>query len=272
MAWPITRYYVSEVFWCLRLIPWIAKKAHAAVIVLEPWGILLAVVALILSLLSFWIDYEDRVEERTVRAWQLLTTKAPGNSGKREALEYLNKQDGIWCFNGACKWPLKTRTSLEGIDLSVADGQMSAILRSVDLEDAALEGAVLRGVNLSSAILTRAHLLDADLRSADIITASLREAILVDADLSGALLHDVDLTRANLEGTDLSGTEFFRVSLEGTFFKNIKNASADLFDSTCGDENTVFEPEGPKIPMCSEVEWYQQIHGTSWYKELLGIH
>lgn len=33
----------------------------------EPWGILLAAIALGGSLVAFWIDYADRVDQRTVR-------------------------------------------------------------------------------------------------------------------------------------------------------------------------------------------------------------
>lgn len=71
----------------------------------EPYSILAAVLGLFVSFLAFRSDLEDRMEERSVEAWQLLTTKASGNSGKREALEYLNK----------------TRTPLVGIDLSAPE-------------------------------------------------------------------------------------------------------------------------------------------------------
>ena len=71
--------------------PGLFRRIHRRVKEIEPWGILLAAVGLFMALITFWIDYSDRVEERTVRAWQLHTTRAPGNSGKREALEYLNR-------------------------------------------------------------------------------------------------------------------------------------------------------------------------------------
>ena len=44
-------------------------RIHHWVKAIEPWGILLAVLALWLSVISFWLDYTDRVEDRTVRAW-----------------------------------------------------------------------------------------------------------------------------------------------------------------------------------------------------------
>jgi hypothetical protein len=57
----------------------------------------LAIVGLFLSLWALWEEHIGRVEQRTVRAWQLLGTQAPGNSGKIEALQYLNREDGAIC-------------------------------------------------------------------------------------------------------------------------------------------------------------------------------
>ena len=45
------------------------ERVHRSVVVIEPWGILVAVVALVLTVAQFWIDYQDRVGERVVRAW-----------------------------------------------------------------------------------------------------------------------------------------------------------------------------------------------------------
>ena len=75
-------------------------------------------VVIIIAIIAFSIELGDRQEERTARAWQLLTTKAPGNSGKIEALEYLNSQSP-WLFR--IWWPFsKERVSLQGIDLTPA--------------------------------------------------------------------------------------------------------------------------------------------------------
>ena len=168
----------------------------------EPWGILLAVIALFLALVTFWIDYRDRVEEHTVWAWQLLTTKAPGNSGKREALEYLNREDGLlWMIR------LKERTSLTGIDLSVAEDQPGSFLVGIDLADADLTNANLVGVNLADANLGGADLVgvnlaDANLGGANLTGANLTGADLADANLRGARLTNANLTAANLSNPD----------------------------------------------------------------------
>jgi hypothetical protein len=103
---------------------------HSFVKEAEPWGILAAVLALFVSFLAFRSDLEDRMEERSVEAWQLLATKASGNSGKREALEYLNNEsDGGLCLGGLCLlWPPKTRTPLVGLDLSPSEENTGKLL------------------------------------------------------------------------------------------------------------------------------------------------
>ena len=68
----------------------------------------LSSLALILTLPMLWIDLFDRYEQRNNQAWQLVTAKATGNSGKRQALEYLNKS--IFFF--------KEKSPLVGINLS----------------------------------------------------------------------------------------------------------------------------------------------------------
>jgi hypothetical protein len=146
---------------------------HRAVKEIEPWGILLAVVGLFLSLAAFWLDYSDRVEERTVRAWQLLMTKASGNSGKREALEYLNREDGLFCGEDGCLLTLKSRTPLVGVDLSAPGGGVMAFLDQVRLPDADLKSANLSGANLTEANLSDANLGGANLRGANLGDANL---------------------------------------------------------------------------------------------------
>ena len=46
--------------------------------------------AIIGSLFSFMLQRQDVRVAQTIAAWQLIIARAPGNSGKIEALEYLN--------------------------------------------------------------------------------------------------------------------------------------------------------------------------------------
>ena len=85
-----------------------------------------------------------------------------------------------------------------GVDLSEAD-LSEANLRGANLREANLYGASLYEANLYGA-----NLYGADLREADLYGADLREADLRGADLRGADLRGADLRWASLRGTDLS--------------------------------------------------------------------
>jgi len=114
------------------------------------------------------------------RGWTLLTTPAPGNSGKVEAIEYLASK----------------RQPLDGIDLSCetiggietnAQGEAVCVdapyLNSIDLSKATLGRRVsLKGANLSGASLERADLSGAHLTNADFNNAQGTET----ADFTGA--------------------------------------------------------------------------------------
>ena len=221
-----------------------------------------------LALIAFALDYTDRMEERTVRAWQLLTTQAPGNSGKGPALEYLNGEDGLFCWHGWCLVTMKPQTPLGGIDLSPPD-------RTPGDPDGDPQGAYLAGVSLSDAHLQRANLSGADLKGADLSGARLRKtnlsgAILEEADLSDASLWDANLSGANLKWANLSGAELFDANLSGAelYGANLSGASlrganlsgAELrwanlrgltsLDQACGDERTAL-PAGVTITACA---------------------
>jgi uncharacterized protein YjbI with pentapeptide repeats len=212
-------------------------RVHRVVKEIEPWGILLAIVGLFLALITFWIDYRGRVEERTVRAWQLLTTRASGNSGKGEALAYLNREDGLLCFEvlrGRLAWLhgddevsclifLKGRTPLTGIDLSPPDKGTP----DDPLDDP--PGAYLQGADLTGAYLENANLTGAYLENANITDASLRGANPVD--LSGADMSRANLTRANLIRADLSFAVLFWADLSGANLHRAKLFAAGLSEA-----------------------------------------
>ena len=79
---------------------------------LEPLAIAIALVAL-------FSDLSYRREQRTARAWELLSTPISGNSGKAAALQFLNHAGWMSPFVIEVGWLpwTKQRTSLVGIDL-----------------------------------------------------------------------------------------------------------------------------------------------------------
>ena len=228
------------------------QRAHDSVSVIQPWSVLVAAIALVLSAIQFSIYLSERSRAREVQAWQLVATPGPGNSGKTTALEYLNK-------SGA---------PLVGIDLSrpvsergdacLTRQHQGVFLRDVDLQDANLVGsnltaADLRAADFRSAMLTeanlsyaslfladlrRAHLHKAKLAGANLQWAKLDDAIMLDATLTGACLSNARLvnallaraamSNANLSRADLSRADMHGADLSGSILVNSNLRSADL--------------------------------------------
>ncbi len=193
---------------------------------------------------AYWEERETRRDEAIARAWSLLTTPATGNSGKREALEYLAGQGvslrgiDLSCAKMGGGWDAEkkecgTPVYLEGLTLKAPDGQR-VDLRGAHLEGANLRGAHLEGVNLrethlqgadlweahlEGADLWDAHLEGADLRMAHLEGANFWEAHLEEADLSRAHLKRADLRRANLGGAHLEEAHLDGADLKGAYLK-----------------------------------------------------
>ena len=168
----------------------------------------IALLALCLAAIQFLLDSVNRVDERIARAWQIVATQAPGNSGKKEALEYLNRRDGLLCWGSSsrtCIFAFKLRTELTGIDLSEIRHHGTVILDNVNLS-----GAVLKNANLSGVSLIEANLSGSDLLSTN---------------LSGTLLFG-----ANLSGTNLSRAQ------------GLEQAQLDLACANIGDPPKVTKP------------------------------
>ena len=248
---------------------------------IEPWSVLFAAFALLLAVAQFWIEHADRVSDREARAWQLVTTKAPGNSGKIAALEYLNREDGFFCLgwlNVGCVILLKPRTELVEIDLSPRNNTDSrvflqkvdlanAVLRSANLSHAFLLDADLSNADLWTANLSHAFLRAANLSDAFLLEANLSHAFLPGADLSDAFLSkanltdadlvDADLTGANLTGANLTDADLSLANLSGTYLLDVDlrflhGLRQSQLDQACVDELTQL-PEGLSVQLCDNI-------------------
>lgn len=250
---------------------------------LEPLGILLAAVGLIVSIISFWIDYNERTVARKLRAWEIVTAEGPFSGGKAEAARYLLRNGGD-LSGGRLREARWHAAVLEGVDLRSAD------LKKADLKSADLNGADLRLAELNCAQLQKATLLYADLRGADLSGANLkgaklsgadlrgakinraelsgaqlRNSLLFEADLADTLFLAADLSEANLGKANLVRADFSRAILKGaSFFRsdlrgaNLQHAivEKEQLAVACGDNETRLR-HGVMIPMCSEVNWFK---------------
>jgi hypothetical protein len=125
------------------------------------------------------LQEEESEKNDIARAWEIVGRKASGNSGKIEALEFLNKKG----------------YSLMGIDLSAKTHGGFVWLGFVDLRGADLFEADLSGTCLVGAVLSGACLVG---------------AVLSGASLSGAFLDAVDFSQSTIDET----THFGPVSLK----------------------------------------------------------
>ncbi len=224
-------------------------------------------VAVVTAVIAFMFQLDDMKADRDARAWDLLTKDASGNSGKIEALEYLNSHHPLAIPNPR-RWgvplgpkakdaksdlpkemilirnwgPWKTRTPLTGINLSRKKNEetgqwMSAgvYLRGINLANADLSSTNLSGAYLSSANLWGANLDSANLSGVRLAYANLGGAGLERSDLSGARLHASNLSGAYLTDANLQGANLSFANLRGAYFARANLRGANLADADLSD-------------------------------------
>lgn len=175
--------------------------------------------AILLAVAAFAIDMVGRTEDRIARAWQLVTTKAPGNSGKIETIEYLHSEN--WW------WPFKQRVPLVGIDLSKETHGNSVYLQGLRLVSARMPNANLSGARLIGANLKRTQLNNSNLSGADLAYSNLSYTYSSDVDFSSAILSRADISNSNLQFANLSDARLDYASFSGSrlAFANLTGAS-----------------------------------------------
>ncbi len=166
------------------------------------------------------LGFIDRERQLVNQSWQTIVTRASGNSGKVEALEYLNSHS---CFRKYkerldfkhCElFSLKKRIELVGIDLRTTNDQDGVYLRKINLN----------GGNLSGAQLVRAFMDEATLENISAERINLQLATLRKASLKRSLFAWGSLSRANLAGAKLDGASLWNANLDNAnFFKTSLN-------------------------------------------------
>ena len=186
-----------------RLLRW---KASAWFVAAEIIGAVLALVGFAISVVALFQAIAAANESRVVNAWAILSTQAPGNSGKVEAVEALVARGIV----------------LDGIDLSCLtmagpQDEMPVIVWPETDEDIerALGRDVSRATDLNCDPPTYLHGLDltqgdapASIRRADLSGTNLTEA-----NLSGANMRSTSFRNANLSRTVTADTDFFLADL-----------------------------------------------------------
>ena len=207
------------------------RRLEPAFIVFTVVGVMLATYTLRLDLQARNLDLAARHEERTSRAWQTVASEAPGNTGKREALEFLAanghalnrtdvspnsvRKDGDRTLL-ACDYrvylpsldlseAVANRANLSCTEMDADEPQHPAAFDNADLEQAAFlranaERASFRQARLTSADFRGAQLGQADFGAADLTRAEFGYASLRYVIFEGATLDAASVDHATLEG------------------------------------------------------------------------
>ena len=166
---------------------------------LRPIEFILVVVGLIIAIVTFLVESEDRQNQRLVAGWQLLTETSPGASGKRRALQYLHGNGESLVAINLSFVRHDAPVYLQGTDLYDEESGKGIDFRLASLAGAILQGADLRNSDFSLGCLYKTEFGGAKLAESRFINADLRQANLWDADLTDVVLENADLSGAHLE-------------------------------------------------------------------------
>jgi len=231
-----------------------AQRTRASnwVFVGEIGAVAATVIALVIAAVGLWVQIivnkktlQEIEDTALARSWTLLTTPAPGNSGKVEAMEYLaSKEQPLDGIDLSCEAMNRMEKDAQDEENSDEETDSEAVknhncnpgayLQYLDLSEAthgwevSLRGANLSRANLELAILSGADLEDADLSDADLEGANLSDAKLTDADLSGAYLYKANLSDADLKDADLRDAILLSANLSGAYLWEADLSDANL--------------------------------------------
>lgn len=214
-------------------------RNHPLVVILETAGL----VGLIFAVVFFFYELRERQDERTARSWQLLTTKARGNSGKAEALEYLNSS---WLCLPSAAGPMiggkcwKEQSSLQNIDLSESNHNGIVILQNAnlpaidlsyaDLTNVWLDDAYLADAQMFSATIDQASFFGANMTGVDFSDTSAKGIDATEAVGLGAKFYNMDLRYSKFERANLLGVSFMHSELQNSVFTGTDLTNARFED------------------------------------------
>lgn len=186
--------------------------------------------------------YEEQQISAIRLNWELLTSKAAGNSGKVQALEFLaSRGESLDRINLSCailgevrdirgEARCIRRVFLEGLDLSEG-----TIGRQVSLHRAILNGTNLRNAQLRGVDLSVSALIGSDLQNADVSRAKLRAVNLRAAELEGANFSKSIMTHAGLEGANLKEARLRNAVLDNARMRQTDLSDAKFYGASMND-------------------------------------
>jgi len=201
----------------------------------------LGTLSILLGVILYFAESSDREKQKHYQAWQVINTAQGkgGSGGRKEALQEL----------------VADRVDLVGVDVS------DAFLMGVQLSQANLARASLRGADLRMALFDQANLEYADLSSANIRNGSLAKANLEYAMFANSDLNGCNLTEANCEDADFSSADLRNCELKNLNWKGIKEVKlANLFGVKDAPEGFIaWAMKNGAVSIESDSEWEEAI-------------
>ena len=167
----------------------------------------LEVFAILIAIVAFWLELDQRRTDRAVRHAALFAQIAQ--------VQGLPDDDRRWALKASVKALVDEGIAMPGINLSgvglTAAKLAGADFRRANFRGATLTAAELRNANLEGARLAYTVLEGANLVGADLSEVEIKETQFMEANLTAARLRRVDLsegdfTAATLNFADLSGS------------------------------------------------------------------
>ncbi|UES51203.1 hypothetical protein GFK88_17230 [Roseibium aggregatum] len=229
----------------------------------------LGLIGLLVAVVLFYFELQERQSQRVAQAWQIITMSAPGNSGKIESLEYLNSRYGCFYWPGIefdnrvrhgdtqlarfggtvvvaredKSWSKcwKDRIPLTNIDLSMVKGK-PVFLRGVNLSGADVTGASFRGADLRGAIFDGAQIDGTDFGLSRLEGTTFVRAAGNYANFAGAVVKNANFNEAKMRNSNFAFAKLDSVlirgaTIPGAIFENAEIDRVSFTRSYCHDCN-----------------------------------
>lgn len=219
---------------------------------LEPIGVAVGLIGLSIAGYAFLQDFENRKEERIARAWELLSIKIPGNSGKSDALNILhgygiNLSDvDLSCETLGGKLHDKTVTiSHFAASEDYAEGFTSPCIGSPRLNDldfsivipnwknfwTSRSQLIAENIQLEGMTGENLNFSDSTIQGANLDYSTVSNFILRNGNAEGISASFSNMPAADFSGAELTNANFSRSDLSYASFANTTAVCADFSGS-----------------------------------------
>ena len=190
----------------------------------------LAVLLSLSALLVSWSIYQN---QDTHHAWGRISSHMPGNSGIRDALEYLNNKGAdlqnidLRPIAEAYAGEEDNLVYVHGVNLNHAD-LTHAWLNKTDFSNAKFIGAILTNVFADEAVFTKADFTKAMLKGAKFRKTNLRYVTMINAMASGLYLDEATAIGAKFDQSKMMKSSLYKILAPSSSFLHVNFGEAQL--------------------------------------------